>query len=454
MLRWGRFAAIVIAASLICGAVWTQARAALAQGQAAPSGFTVRPDITDPSCNGGQGLTFGAHLGEIPVVASTGLANGSTLIALSSGGFPDKNTVSLYSITSACVANNAFGQDGASRIGPAQPPPRDTSPAGEALKGLQIDVVAPAIGGGVLLAGGYGYHWIVGEINADGTPDTSFGDDGWSVLPFHGEVSSIDQAPSGQIFLAGSAGSGCCTTNSLGALSSTGLLNTAFGEGGRVGLPAPVPDSGVAQVLVEPNGDVLASVAGGNMGTWLTALVMVTPAGRPVPGFRQHLNGFWKTLGFATFQGTTYVNGAGFTVIGTGQDTSYSSKPAPSSTGVIATFSTGGSQVGSTTRFGSRLFGAPDAFLDEEDVLFVDSPYANATKLTLKALGPGGSLDASFADRGIAQVAGPGHGLNASLDTEASVSQSSPGTIVIVSLDGKNQIHLTRLDVNLPTSGP
>jgi hypothetical protein len=414
--------------------------------QARPSGFVVRPNIADPGCNGGRGLEWAAHLGEIPVVASSALSDGSTLVAVSSGGFPTERSVVLYSVTTACRPNLAFGNDGVTTLGPAQPEPKDRVPGG-ALDGLQIDVVAPEGAGGAFLAGTYGGHWMLGKVTPQGQPDLSFGHEGWSVLPFGGEVASVVQEPSGEIVIAGgNGGAGCCTTNWMAALSSTGRLDTAFGAGGRTGLPTG-EDSGVGTPVLEPNGDILAPVGYGNMGCWGMSLEMLAPAGRPVPLFQRRLRRFWQALHVGAFVGDVYADGAGFTVIGTGQKSCYGSRPAPSSTGLVARFTAGGEQVGQTIKFPSRMFGSLQAFPEGNDTLIAELPYANSTRLTVEALRRNASLDTGFASNGLAEIRTPWSGMNAALQTELSISGAGPGTIVIVAQDGGNQLQLTRLDV-------
>ncbi|MGA2470368.1 MAG: hypothetical protein ABSG64_06725 [Solirubrobacteraceae bacterium] len=443
MRRAAAIAVVTLAALLGGGAL--AVGPVVAADQASPSGFTVQPNIADPACNGGQGLALPALLGTIPVVASTALSDGSTLIAVSSGGDPNENSVVLYSATATCAPNLAFGQAGVATLGPTQPAPKDPSPTGW-LGGLQIDAVAPATGGGALLAGGYGDHWIVGEITAQGQPDPSFGTDGWSLLPYREEVESVVQEPSGQIVIGASKGSGCCVTNSMATLSSTGQLETAFGAGGRAGLPTG-EDSGVATPVLEPNGDILAPIGYGNMGCWGMSLEMLAPSGQPVPLFRRRLSRFWQRLHLGAFEGDAYADGAGFTVIGTGQRPCYGFKSSRSATGLIAHFAADGQQIGRTIKFPSPMYGTVQAFPDGNDTLIAEAPYANATRLTIEALRPNGSLDPGFASNGVAQIRTPWRGTDAPLETMVSVSQAGPGTLVIVAQDGGTQLQLTRLDV-------
>jgi hypothetical protein len=438
--------AVVTLAALLGGGALADGRGLVVEAvQAPPSRFTVRPNIADPACNGGRGLELAAQLGEIPVVATAALSDGSTLIAVPSAGSADKNSVVLYSVTAGCTPNLAFGREGVTTLGPAQPAPKDPLPLGE-LGGLQINVVARATGGGALLAGSYSGHPIVGEITRQGQPDPRFGSEGWSLLPYGEEVESVVQEPSGQIVIGVSGGSGCCVTNSMATLSSTGKLETAFGAGGRAGLPTG-EDSGVAMFGLEPNGDILAPIDYGNMGCWGTSLEMLASSGRPVPLFQQRLHRFWQMLDLGAFVGDTYADGPGFTVIGTGQKPCYGFKPSRSATGLIARFAADGQQIGHTVKFPAPMYGALQAFPEGNDTLIAASPYADSTRLTIEALRPDGSLDPSFASNGVARIRTPWHGTNATLQTMVSINEAGPGTIVIVAQDGGTQLQLTRLQV-------
>jgi hypothetical protein len=288
---------------------------------------------------------------------------------------------------------------------------------------------------------------VLGEVTPQGQPDLSFGHEGWSVLPFGGEVGSVVQEASGEIALAANnGGAGCCTTNWMAALSSTGRLETAFGAGVREELPTG-EDSGVEPLVLEPNGDILAPVGYGNMGCWGMSLEMLTPAGQPVPSFQHRLRRFWQALHDDAFVGDVYADGGGFTVIGTGQKPCYGSRPAPSSNGLTAHFSPSGEQAGPTITFPSRMVGSLQAFPEGKDTLITEFPYANSTLITVKALHRNASLDAGFARDGAAEIRTPWSGTTATVLTEVSISQASPGTIVIVAQDGGNQLQLTRLDV-------
>ena len=333
----------------------------------APTGFLVQPDISDPLCNGGRGVRLPVQLGGNPVVASATMADGSILIAVSE--YAEKRSVDLYSVTRLCAPNRQFGEQGAATITissrPTRPPAVDT-PA----HALWVNAVAPRKGGGAIVAGGYGGDWVVGELSSDGHLVRAFGNEGWTVLPFRGEVTAVVQEPSGRIVVGGSNnGGGCCTVNWAAAVSARGRLERGFGMRGRTELPTGV-DSGVESLALEPNGDILAKVAYGNMGCWGVAPSMLTPSGRPVPLFRKRLARFWQGLGFHTFVGDVYVDGEGFTLVGTGQGPCAEglgpSFSAPSATGLITRFRTDGKRVSRTIRFPSRLL-VVQAFHDGGD---------------------------------------------------------------------------------------
>jgi hypothetical protein len=448
-MRRGIATACLALAALVGVSATPAGRASIVRSLAtSPAGFTVQPDVTDRGCNGGKGVAWGAHLGQIPIVVSTALPDGPTVVAVSSGGFPTRDSVTLYSVTAACTANLAFGDGGLATIGPAAVPPKDHTP-GSLLGGLQISSAAPARDGGVLLAGTYGGHWIVGEITDQGKPDASFGSGGWSILQYAGEVESIAQEPSGEIVLGTSIGSGCCVRNWMSALTATGQLETGFGHSGRTALPTG-EDSAVGPPVLEANGNILATVAYGNMGYWGMAFEMLAPSGQPLPGFSQKY--IRQTLDFGAFIGTAIATGNDFTVVGTGQKPGFRVKPAPSATGVIATFTATGARVRPARRFSSQSFGATNAFPDGAATLVVQSPYFGQTQLTIDALLPDGSLDASFASRGVARVRTPWRGQKAEL-AQVTVSESDPSTLVLVADDQGDQIQLTRLEVSVSATG-
>ncbi len=354
----------------------------------------------------------------------------------------------LDSVTLQCAPDPEFGADGTATITispdlrPARPPERGFSP-----EGLWIQVVAPRNGGGAILAGTYRGDWVVGEVTARGQLDATFADGGWRVLPFRGEVTQVLQEPSGRIVVAGDdGGGGCCTRNWAAALSAHGDLAQAFGRHGRVEQPTG-EDSGVQGLAPEPNGDILVSVGHGNMGCWGTSLAMLTPSGAPVPQFANRLARFWRGLGFHAFIGDVYIEGEGFTLIGTGQgpcDEPRLSRSA-SPIGLIARFRVNGASAGRTIRFPSRMYGAVRAFHDDGDTFLIEYPYGDPTQLTLTARHADGSLDPLFASLGQAQLRTPWTGPSAEF-ADVAIITAAPGEATLVATqEERPELQLIRL---------
>ena len=411
----------------------------------APSGFVLQPDISDAQCNAGRGVRLVAHFGVIPVVASGAMADGSTLVAISD--YSARRSVVLRSVTPRCTPNDGFGLHGSATIaissGAGRPRARPNGLG--APSGLWVNAVAPRNGGGAIVAGGFGGRWVVGEVGRRGQLDSTFGNGGWTVLPFSGEATTIVQEPSGRIVIGGVVGGGCCRVNSVAALSSRGDLQRAFGRHGKTALHVPTGEAGIDSLARTPNGDILATVGYGNNGCWGVALAMLTPSGRQVPQFAKRFDRFWHGLGFGAFVGDVYIDGDGFTLVGTGekQCDGYRSQQA---TGLIARFRADGDLVGRTIRFPSRMYGTVDAFHVGEDIFVVASPYADSTQLTVTARRADGSADPRFGSRGRARIRAPWKGRNAALETMVLVNRASLRTIVVIATrDGHKQLQVIRV---------
>jgi hypothetical protein len=414
----------------------------------APSGFVVQPEIADPLCNGGRGARLpGGPVGNA-VVASATIADGSTLIALTNV-YPGKRSAVLRSVTQTCAPNRGFGDDGVATITiPSSLRPTNPAENGFPAEGIWINAIAARTGGGAIVAGVYEGDWVVGEVTAGGTVDQTFGSNGWVVLPLPGEVTAILQEPSGRIVVAGdNGGGGCCTVNWAAALSEHGQLETGFGAQGRAVLPTG-EDSGVRSLALEPNGDILAEVGYGNMGCWGLALAMLTPSGAPEPMFAKRLQQFWDARHFGAFIGDVYVDGEGFTLVGTGQKRCYDEPPGSTARapGLIAHFRIDGKPAGPTVRFPSQMYGSVQVLPDSHDAILAATPYADPTEITLTALRPDGSTDPRFGRHGSARIRTPWHGSSATLSTTVSIDEASPNEIVIIATNSeRNQMQLIRV---------
>jgi hypothetical protein len=424
----------------------------VAPAQAVRSGLSLTPDLLDPTCNGGRGFGLALEKDESgergSSVASGTLTDGSTLLT-QTAVYPGRSAAVLESITPQCVPDPSFGSGGIATLAvPPQlhsviPAPTEGGPSQE---GLSLDVVAPSASGDAIIGGDYDRAWIVGEVSASGTLDTSFGEGGWAVLPFRGSVDKILQEPSGRLLIAGdNAGGGCCTRNWAAALSARGELERDFGAHGREQLPTG-EDSGVEKLLRWRDGEVLVKVGHGNMGCWGSTLVALTPSGQPVPGFAARLDRFWRTLGFHSFVGDVFLDDAGFTLVGTGQRPCFGEPGASKvpATGLIARFHSNGIVAGPVNRFRSQMLQSVGAIPDGDDVLVVATkPYPDPSPTTITARHRDGSVDRRFADDGQAQIRVLVHGTEPRFG-ELSVTEASPTTLLLISID-EAQLQLNRI---------
>jgi hypothetical protein len=386
--------------------------------------------------------------GRTATKSSGTVAGGATVIAFS--GYQGKSFAVLHLVTPRCELDREFGTDGTARITvPSSLRPPHPSVPGYGLRGgLLINVVAARNGGGAILAGNYEGEWVVGEVTQRGTLDTSFGDDGWASLPFPAGVEAILQEPSGRIIVAGGdGGGGCCTTNWAAALSAHGQFEDHFGAHGLVKLPSgadPIVDS----LALLPNGDILAQVSHAHMGCAGHPLAALTPSGQPVPMFATRLDRFWQALGFGAFVGDAYVDGDGFTLVGTGEEACAEGEAssALSATGLIARFLSDGRVAAPVVRFPSPLYGRAWAFPDGHDSVLVASPWGDPAQLSLVALRPDGSADPRFASHGRAQVRTSARGNPNEEPERVSVTEANPTELVFLATQsGGAQLQFIRL---------
>jgi hypothetical protein len=371
------------------------------------------------------------------------MKDGSTLIAVSD--YETKNTVDLYAVTRSCAPLHEFGRAGKATITPSSRPPASSDL--EALPdAFYVNAVAPSKRG-VLVAGAYRGHWVVGAVTPHGHVDRTFGTGGWAVLPFRGAVTAVVEAVSGRIVVGGDS-----RGQWVAALSPRGRLERGFGTNGRTELAVLGPDSGLRALAVDPNGDVLTYIVFGNNGCWRGALVMLTPSGRLVPQFRKNLGPlgrFWQRLGFNAFVGDIYTNDDAFTLVGTGQRPCVGppvTASAPSATGLIARFRKGGQLASPIVRFASRMYGTVWAFHKGNDTVVVKSPYDDATRLTLTALRPDGSIDPRFGSQGRASIRTPWRGRYAALDTTVIITGATKRAITLVATRaGLSQLQIVRV---------
>jgi uncharacterized delta-60 repeat protein len=123
------------------------------------------------------------------------------------------------------------------------------------------------IAGGAFHTGGNGADMFVLRLTSEGLRDTSFGVDGWAFVPFdqggnlYDVANALDIDSSGRIVIVGRAGiSGTATVGAVARLTSTGDIDTTFGQQGRtLIIHNPLPPSTYYDALgvsIQPNGSV------------------------------------------------------------------------------------------------------------------------------------------------------------------------------------------------------
>mgnify|MGYP001546705824 FL=1 len=415
----------------------------LVPAQAATGGgFTVTPNITDPICNSGQGVQLPTNAFKSSSIASGQMDDGTTLTAFGQI-YPGQAYVVLDAVDATCSPDAQFGDNGTTRI--TVPNGLIPAPGGRRLTfGFWILGITPSSNGGALLAGVYRNRWVVASVQQNGELDSTFGANGWVAPPMHGEATQIVQEPSGQIIVAGdNEGGGCCTVNHAVALTQEGRVDASFGKNGSITLPTGT-DSGVRSLSPLANGNILAQVEYGNSGCWGIQLAMFTPAGKRVAGFAQGQDSFWRTHNFGAFVGDAYVDGDGFTLVGTGQRPCANGPKvsAKSAHGVIAHFTANGTIVGHATNFPSKLSFGISAFKHGDDTLLYEGSFGDASSELLRLIGSDGSALTSYGTNGVVRVTPPSPG------SQSQVFPTGPTSLAVVATeDGKAQFSVTRLDV-------
>ena len=423
-MRCPRFVIAVLSLLVIagCGGSGSAPPVAVAE-HPTPSGLVVQPQAAiDPVCNAGRGISLaerGAPLGVEGQIASTVLPNGSVLIAYKSA-----HSLVVQSLTSRCTPDPSFARGGTATL---------VRPV------LWPEAVAPRNGGGAVVAGLYQRHPAVVEVDRHGGIVRGFGHDGRALFPFCAEPTSVLQEPSGRIIVAGDGwiGSGC-TGNWAAALFADGRYDSGFGDHGIVPLPTLGADSGVEGLVRLPGGNLLAQIGYGNSGCWGYTLRLLQPQGWPVSLFARRFEHFWNKVGFHAFSGSVYTDGRGFTLVGTGQRPCWIGGPfhSKSATGLVVHFGRNGYLAAPPTRFPSGMHEGIWALPMGRDTVVATTPYANATRLTLTAVRPDGSLDPRFGNRGRVLIRMPWRGQDPGLEAAVAVDKVGSSSILVLAADG------------------
>ncbi len=124
-----------------------------------------------------------------------------------------------------------------------------------------IEALAVRPDGRIVALGDGGQDFLVYQLNADGSPDTTFGTDGLTVVdfaPFDGPQ-AIALQPDGKVVVAGENGSDFA----IARLDEDGSLDTTFGDAGLVTLDLGGRFDEVQSLFVLPDGRILAAGQGG-----------------------------------------------------------------------------------------------------------------------------------------------------------------------------------------------
>ena len=112
--------------------------------------------------------------------------------------------------------------------------------------------------------------YALGVYQADGTPDTSFGDQGFKIVPADGriEINAALIEPDGKIVIGGRKSDpfGSRWRFHIARLNANGSYDFTFGNGGRLGLPVGGRSAGYA-LAIQPDGKLILAGEGTVIGS-------------------------------------------------------------------------------------------------------------------------------------------------------------------------------------------
>jgi uncharacterized delta-60 repeat protein len=195
--------------------------------------------------------------GKIVVAGFVALANGPTdfgIVRFASDGSPD----------------TSFGTSGTTRVDFGG----DDRPADLA---LQVD--GKIIVAGSTSSGGGRYALL--RLNGDGSPDANFGTAGLVSSPFTGSGDfghAVALQSDGRIVVAGAVGNSSSNSDfGIARYTSAGALDPSFGSGGLVRVDFFGSFDGASDMLIQPDGKIVAAGSARNGATTGLGLVRVLP---------------------------------------------------------------------------------------------------------------------------------------------------------------------------------
>ena len=238
-------------------------------GPNAPTGLTIDPLVIAEGSTAGS-LVF--HKG-----ASTPLGGPTRFAIVGSGnnGLVDDALIDLLVTGPSGALDATFGSGGAVAI----------TFAGPASAEGAVEMADDS----VVLGGWADGDFALARVEADGVPFTGFGSNGTATLDFEGgddRAFALLRQVDGKLVLAGSAEeSGGGFTMAMARFTADGELDTDFGTGGKVTIPA-AGDEGVLHSIVQQDDGMLLGGGSALVGTTLTlTLVRFDASGAPDPTF-------------------------------------------------------------------------------------------------------------------------------------------------------------------------
>ena len=133
---------------------------------------------------------------------------------------------------------------------------------------------------GKILVPGYNGNFVVARLNADGSPDSSFGTDGTADISVAGLADSIRVQADGKILVAGSVQSdGTGFDFKIIRLNHDGTLDTSFGDAGVAVFDLAGDRDSVRDIAVLEDGKILVAGQSTYYGNFDFSLIRLNPDG-------------------------------------------------------------------------------------------------------------------------------------------------------------------------------
>ncbi|MDX2282899.1 MAG: hypothetical protein NW241_01995 [Bacteroidia bacterium] len=300
--------------------------------------------------------------------------------------------------------------------------------------------------GKILLGGGVvrsNRDWGILRVDSTGTPDPSFGTDGWVLLDWDGfdEVYDLAVQPDGNILASG----GGNFSLALARFKPNGTLDSSFATNGRL----QYSDGGSARIALDASGNIYCADAFGNGALVQHGVLKVDSSGAIVSGFGSNglllsdVTNFPRNpMILRDRNGSIVFGGTAGSSSGNGQGVALT-RILPGGSLDLSFSSDGKVLINSgSAREGSGIAELPNGHLL---VAGMSTPNGNAD-MTLFCIRPDGTLDTGFGSSGLARVNIGGDG-----EWAYDVAVQPDGKIVIAGnhSDGYSRFALARF-----TNGP